>query len=103
LADERGVYGCGGIAPLRGGDPDTCELKKMYFLPEARGLGKGRELIALLEKEARDKGFRQVYLETIARMEAANRLYQKAGYLPLSGPMGNTGHSSCGLFYYKPL
>src|SRR3970040_1652773 len=32
------VVGGGGIAPLEGGHADTCELRKMYFLPEARGL-----------------------------------------------------------------
>src|SRR5207342_1007884 len=35
------VLGGGGVAPLDGGDGDTCELRKMYFLPQARGLGAG--------------------------------------------------------------
>ena len=30
--DEQ-VLGCAGFAPLQGGDPETCELRKMYFLP----------------------------------------------------------------------
>ena len=32
LVSNGQVLGCGGIAPLKGGDADTCELKKMYFL-----------------------------------------------------------------------
>ncbi len=97
------LLGCGGIAPLRGGDPDTCELKKMYFLPEARGQGMGRKLVEVLENEARQRNFRYMYLETIAAMQEANRLYQRLQFESLPGPMGNTGHTSCGLFYGKHL
>ncbi len=97
------VVGCGGIAPLRGGDPDTCELKKMYFLPEARGKGQGLKIVALLEEEARRRGFRFMYLETIAAMREANGLYKRLDFQPLAGPMGNTGHTACGLFYGKNL
>ncbi len=97
------LVGCGGVAPLRGGDADTCELKKMYFLPEARGHGQGRRLVGILEEEARRRGFRYMYLETIAAMQEANRLYQKLDFESLPGAMGNTGHSACGLFYRKEL
>ena len=97
------VIGCGGVAPLKDGEPDTCELKKMYFLPEARGHGMGRRLVALLEDAARARGFRYMYLETIEAMNEANRLYQRLQFESLSGPMGNTGHTSCGLFYGKNL
>jgi len=40
------VLGGGGIAPLAGGDGDTCELRKMYFLPEARGIGAGAAMMS---------------------------------------------------------
>ena len=100
---EGRVVGTGGIAPLQGGDPGTCELKKMYFLPEARGHGQGRRLVTVLEAEARRRGFRYMYLETIAAMHEANRLYQRLDFQPLPGPMGNTGHTGCGLFYGKKL
>lgn len=97
------IVGCGGVAPLRDGGPDTCELKKMYFLPEARGQGMGRKLVEILENEARARGFRYMYLETIGAMTEANRLYLRLQFKPLPGPMGNTGHTSCGLFYGKEL
>jgi putative acetyltransferase len=103
LVSDGQVRGCGGIAPLKGGDADTCELKKMYFLPEVRGKGQGRAIMEQLEQEAAKRGFTTVYLETIAQMEEANKLYKKAGYQTLSGNMGNTGHSACGLFYAKRI
>ena len=44
--DGRGL-GCGGFAPLTGGDQGTCDLRKMYFRSELRGLGVGAELLNL--------------------------------------------------------
>lgn len=103
ICNGDSVLGCGGIAPLRGGDDYTCELKKMYFLPAARGTGMGSQLMNLLIDDARLLGFHTIYLETLARMEAANVLYQKAGFTALTGPMGNTGHTSCGMFYARKV
>src|SRR6186713_813320 len=42
---DGAIIGGGGIAPLKGGDVDTCELKKMYFLPEGRGKGLGQKVL----------------------------------------------------------
>jgi putative acetyltransferase len=102
---ERGgrVVGGGGIAPLRGGDPETCELQKMYFLPELRGLGLGRELLALCLARAREHGFRRCYLETLKGMAAAQRLYAAAGFRKIEAPLGRTGHFSCDTFYLLDL
>src|SRR5262249_28678256 len=51
------VIGGGGIAPLQGGDAATCELRKMYFLPEARGRGLGAALLDHCLQAARGFGF----------------------------------------------
>jgi putative acetyltransferase len=103
VTDGETVLGCGGIAPLKGGDDDTCELKKMYFLPKMRGRGAGMALMAQLESAAQTFRFKVIYLETLDRMEQANILYKKSGFIGLNGPMGNTGHTSCGLFYAKNI
>ncbi len=100
---ENKVIGCGGIAPLKEGNKDTCELQKMYFLPEARGKGQGRKMLETCLAAAREIGYKTCYLETVERMEAANGLYQKFGFKKLSGGMGNTGHSSCDSFYALEL
>ena len=46
------VLGCGGYAPLTGGDKETCELRKMYFLSELRGTGMGEQMLSLCLREA---------------------------------------------------
>ena len=79
--NER-VMGGGGIGPLKGGDDDTCELRKMFFLPETRGKGLGRKLLMILLENARKMGFHKCYLETLDRMWQANELYKKTDSNP---------------------
>ncbi len=97
------VCGGGGFAPLIGGDADTCELRKMYFLPELRGLGIGRELLTLLLEQAKNAGFKVCYLETLEKMSTARALYESMGFEQLKKPMGDTGHFSCDRWYARKL
>lgn len=104
VVEHQGVVkGGGGVAPLAGGDGKTCELRKMYFLPELRGLGAGNALISLCLEAARSLGFRQCYLETLSGMTAAQKLYERNGFQRISQPMGNTGHGGCNTFYLLHL
>lgn len=97
------VLGGGGIAPLAGGDGDTCELRKMYFLPEARGIGAGAAMMSRCLDAAREAGFTRCYLETLTGMDAAQRLYERSGFRRIDGPMGATGHGGCNTFYLLAL
>jgi putative acetyltransferase len=103
LEHEGQVLGGGGIAPLANGDPNVCELKKMYFLPAVRGMGMGKKLVSDLLQAAKARGYETCYLETLERMKEAQLLYQKMGFEKLSGNMGNTGHCGCDSFYAKTL
>ncbi|MBI4057419.1 MAG: GNAT family N-acetyltransferase [Elusimicrobia bacterium] len=97
------VVGGAGIAPLEGGPEEVCELRKMYFLPEARGKGFGQRLLDKCLTAAVAKGFKRCYLETLKDMTRARKLYEKNGFLPLDKPMGNTGHYSCDAWYARIL
>ncbi len=99
------VQGGGGFAPLEGAPADSgvCELRKMYFLPEARGLGLGRSMLALLLDEMQLAGFRRCYLETTTQMHAAQRLYLAAGFVEQPEMEGATGHHGCDRFFSKAL
>jgi putative acetyltransferase len=93
------VVGGGGVAPLLNGDANTCELKKMYFLPEGRGKGLGRKMVETCLRAARDIGFEYCYLETFSTMKDAMVLYGKMGFDKIPGALGNTGHFACDQFY----
>ena len=97
------VLGCGGFGPLTGADPDTCELRKMYFKSELRGLGVGTTLLNLCLEEATSAGFKLCYLETMDDMKQARNLYGSHGFKYLDHPMGNTGHTSCGTWMAREL
>ena len=103
LERDGAVLGGAGVAPLVGGDGDTCELRKMYFLREARGIGAGTAMMAQCLHAARDFRFRQCYLETLGGMDAAMRLYERSGFHRIDQPMGATGHGGCNAFYLLEL
>ena len=97
------IVGGGGIYPTDGLSPDTCELVKMYLLPEARGLGLGRTLIEKCIEAATENGFKKIYLETMPELKQALSVYEKFGFEFLKGPMGNSGHTGCSLWMLKSL
>lgn len=102
-ADGR-LLGCGGYAPLAGEDhPNVCELQKMYFLSELRGLGLGKQLLERCLIGAKKDGYQHMYLETVSRMEAAGKLYRKMGFALIEGQLGATGHGGCDTFMMRAL
>jgi GNAT superfamily N-acetyltransferase len=86
VAGERAV-GCGGFKRL---DERTCEVKRMYLLPEVRGLGLSGRLLAALEERAAAAGYTRVRLDTGDRQPAAMHLYRKSGYREIGDYNGNT-------------
>lgn len=103
VVQDGKVTGGAGIAPLQNGPAGTCELQKMYFLPEARGLGIGAAMMERCLDSAKAFGFTKCYLETMPYMEAAQKLYKKYGFEYISAPLGNTGHVSCPVWMLKNL
>ena len=104
LAEIDGeMVGGGGIYPTDGLDNDTCELVKMYLLPQARGHGLGRTLIEKCIEAAAENGFKNIYLETMPELKQALKVYEKFGVEYLSGPMGNSGHTGCSMWMLKSL
>ncbi len=97
------VVGGAGVAPLAGGEPGVCELRKMYFLPEARGRGMGEALLRHCLAVAKDLGHRTCYLETLTGMDQAMKLYRKLGFQPLCAPLGRTGHGGCDRWFAREL
>ena len=103
VENEGGVVGGCGVAPLENGDDSVCELQKMYFAPEIRGTGYAEKIIEKCLEFAKVKGFEVCYLEILAFMTAAQKLYKRIGFENICGPMGNTGHNSCEVWMTKKL
>ena len=97
------IFGGAGIKQLDNYNGNVCELQKMYFLPEARGIGLGSEMMDICLQKAKEFGFEQCYLETLPYMQDARKLYRKVDFKDLEAPMGDTGHYSCNLWMLKKL
>lgn len=103
IEKEGKIIGGAGVAQLDKYEGNICELQKMYFLEEARGLGLGTKMINICLEKAKDFRFDKCYLETMTYMKAAQKLYLKNEFEYLDGPLGNTGHYSCPVHMLKDL
>ena len=81
IEDRDGnLLGSFGLFPL---DEDTCELRKMYFVREIRGIGLGRHVLERAADQARRLGFKRITLETAGVLKEAIRLYTRFGFVPV--------------------
>lgn len=82
LAGDAADVGCGGIRRVEAPDGNVArfEVKHLYVQPHTRGSGFGRALLAELERRAIELGADELVLDTNASLEAAARLYTRAGY-----------------------
>jgi putative acetyltransferase len=103
VENEGKIIGGAGISQLENESDTICELQKMYFLSEARGLGLGSEMMENCLAFAKSVGFEKCYLETMPYMHAAQKLYLKFGFHYIDAPMGCTGHTSCPVWMLKEL
>ena len=99
---DKSDAGGSGIGHLDG-ETDVCELQKMYFHPDARGKGFGKQLFDLCIKAAEDFEYKYCYLESASQLKSAIKLYKKNGFKHLDKPLGNTGHTICGVYMLKEL
>jgi putative acetyltransferase len=97
------IIGGAGISQLQNEAESVCELQKMYFLNEVRGMGLGSVMMEKCLAAATAFGYEQCYLETMPYMEAAQKLYKKTGFDYICNPMGNTGHVACPVWMLKKL
>ena len=72
------VIGC---AALRKVDAETCELKRVYVRPTARGRNIGRELVECMIHEAKAQGYSTMCLDVLPEFESAQQLYHSLGFV----------------------
>ena len=71
-----------GCAALRKVDRHTCEMKRVFIRPTARGEGLGHRLITSILDEAREAGYSRICLDVLPEFTAAQAIYDSLGFQP---------------------
>ena len=75
--------GCVGVRALNIA-PNTCELKRLWTNPEARGLGAGQALMVAIMAKAREMGYKEMLLDTLAIFTSARKMYDSYGFVEIA-------------------
>lgn len=81
----RPVAACG-LKPFKTG---ICELKRLYARPEGRGHQLGLKLTQATIRQARQRGYKQMYLDTDPGLTHANSVYESLGFKDIERYYGN--------------
>jgi len=81
--DGASVRGCVGLRAMSAAG--CCEMKRLFIVPNARGLGLGRALAEAIIETARRARYADLRLDTLPTMKSAIRLYGHMGFKP-TGP-----------------
>ena len=78
LGEYNGSFvGCVGLRKL---DNLSCEMKRLYIKPEARGKGLGSALCKRIIQRGKQLGFKRMRLDTLPSMTGALTLYKRFGF-----------------------
>jgi putative acetyltransferase len=104
VAEEDGklIGGCG-VYPTDGLPTGYAELVKLYLNAATRGKGIGKMLMDHCYEAAKNLGYTHLYLESFPQLAKAVSMYEKAGFKPLDGALGNSGHFACTIWMVKQL
>ena len=78
--DEE-IAGCIALRPI---DRDCGEMKRLYVRPAYRGHRLGERLITAAIQAAREAGYRELRLDTLATMASAQALYRRLGFIEIA-------------------
>jgi ribosomal protein S18 acetylase RimI-like enzyme len=73
-----------GMIALRQLSGSTCEMKRLFVRPEARGRGIAKELVARIVEQARHLSYEEMRLDTLPMMTSAQSLYESLGFVDIA-------------------
>jgi putative acetyltransferase len=90
-----------GCVALRAYDQCSLEMKRLYVRPSVRGIGLGKRLVEAAITIARQSGYAELRLDTLASMVSAQSLYRTLGFIEIA-PYGKA-YLPGTRFYALPL
>lgn len=73
-----------GCVALRAFDQSTLEMKRLYVRPSTRGTRLGKRLVEAAIAVARQSGYAELRLDTLASMASAQALYRTLGFIEIA-------------------
>lgn len=80
LFDEKDIIGTVALKKLNN---EHCELKSLYLLEQYHKKGLGYQLLQTAILKARQKGYKELYLDTLSSSKKAISLYEKKGFIQI--------------------
>lgn len=74
--DEK-LAGCIGLRKI---DDQNCEMKRLYVRPAFRGKNIGGKLIQQILKDAKERGYSHMLLDTLPFLKSAIHMYKAYGF-----------------------
>ena len=71
-----------GVVAFKPLSDSVCEMKRLYVCPSVRGTRLGSLLVDRLLDEAVKKGYQQMMLDTLPKLERAIAMYRSRGFVP---------------------
>jgi len=79
---DGATLGCVAVRSLE--TPGICEMKRLFVVDAARGLGVGAALVAAIIAAAEARGYAEMRLDTLPSMTAARALYRRFGFAEIA-------------------
>jgi GNAT superfamily N-acetyltransferase len=77
---DKGL-GCGALRRFGQRSENICEMKRLFVLPRARGLGLGRRLALMIIQAGARVGYSRMVLDTLEGLVQAMSLYESIGFV----------------------
>ncbi len=88
LLAKRGDHVLGAVALKALEPPRVAEIKRLFVRTQARKIGVGKALVAAILETARERGYREIKLDTLPAMGDAIALYKSFGFTAIP-PFGS--------------
>jgi GNAT superfamily N-acetyltransferase len=84
-------------------EPEKIYIRSMAVTPTAQGRGVGQKLLETLEQDARERGYKSLYLYTTFVLPGAQPLYEKNGFIVTRETAPEEWHDMAGVEMEKEL
>ena len=77
MFDGSNMIGTVAVSEL---ESQSCELKSLYLLEQYQGMGYGKKMLVYAIEQAKNHGYKKMFLDSLSTSIKAIALYRKVGF-----------------------